>query len=216
MAEECGGDTEFKYALGVAASLFSSAGSATGLVVQKFAHNAQEKLPDGEKWPEMNGLIISPLWMFGFFVLVIVPLPFDLVALSMAPQSIVTALTGATIVMVQVIAPWMLSERVTRVDWLATLIIVFGCVLTTAFGSHCSEEYTLDQLLDLYDQEVFYYAEIWWFLTMTGAYILIYFVIPRRYPADTPEHHYERNKWSSICFAYIAGASPSTRHAHPM
>merc|ERR1740130_38177 len=114
-----GGDESWQYLVGVGASLFSSAGSAGGLVMQKFAHNAQQDLEDGHKWPELGGLICSPFWLFGFFVLVIVPLPFDLVALSMAPQSIVAALTGVTIVMVQVLAPYALGEKVTRLDWFA-------------------------------------------------------------------------------------------------
>ena len=68
--------------------------------MQKFAHTAQQELEDGKKWPGAAGYICSPMWVGGFIMLVIIPLPFDLVALSMAPQSIITALTGATIVMV--------------------------------------------------------------------------------------------------------------------
>jgi len=58
-----------------------------------------------------------------------IPLPFDLTAFAMAPQSIVTALTGVTIVLVQVFAPWALGEKVTHLDWVATMIIVAGASL---------------------------------------------------------------------------------------
>ena len=55
--------------------------------------------------------------------------------MAMAPQSIVTALTGATIVLVQVFAPWVLGETVTHLDWVATVIIVAGvCVWCVGFG----------------------------------------------------------------------------------
>jgi len=202
---ECGGDTDWKYIVGVAASLISSAGSAIGLVMQKFAHNSQEALPEGEKWPEKGGLILSPLWMFGFVLLVIIPLPFDLVALSLAPQSIVTTLTGATIVMVQVFAPYILGERVTVTDWIATVVILVGCVLTTAFGSHCSVDYELETLLALYEEEVFLYAEVWYWFTIIVAYMMIYIGLPRMFVDGDEYSEYSRRKWTSVCYAYLAG-----------
>lgn len=203
--EECTGDTDWKVFVGIGASLLSSAGSAGGLVMQKFAHTAQENLPEDSKWPECNGYICSPMWLGGFVMLVLIPLPFDLVALSMAPQSIVTALTGATIVMVQVLAPYTLGEVVTRVDWVATITIVVGCFLTTAFGTHCSEDYTLDQLLDFYEEEVFLYSETYWFSSVALAYLLIYQIIPSYWPSESETDEYNRRKWTSICYAYLAG-----------
>jgi hypothetical protein len=45
-----------------------------------------------------------------------------------------------------VIAPWALKESITRVDKLATLIIVAGVVLSTAFGSHNSVAWSMSGL----------------------------------------------------------------------
>ena len=39
--------------------------------------------------------------------------------------------------MVQVLAPWILGEMVTRLDWAATGLIIIGCGMATTFGSHC-------------------------------------------------------------------------------
>ena len=44
------------------------------------------------------------------------------------------------------IAPWALKESITRVDKLATLIIVAGVVLSTAFGSHNSVAWSMSGL----------------------------------------------------------------------
>ena len=66
------------------------------------------------------------LSLFFLFSSQVVPAPFDIVAFAMAPQSIIASLTGVTIVLVQVFAPWCLGEHVTRTDWIATALIVCG------------------------------------------------------------------------------------------
>ena len=105
----------------------------------------------------------------------------------------------------QVLAPWALGEVVTRIDWLATVIIIVGCFTTTAFGSHCSEDYELDQLLALYEEEVFLYAEVWYWFTIAVAYMLMFVVIPKKFPEEGDENTYNRRKWTSVCYAYLAG-----------
>ena len=69
--EECAGESEWKYLVGVGCSLISSAGSAAGLVIQKWAHNDQQQLPEDERYPECGGLILSPTWVCGFTLLVV-------------------------------------------------------------------------------------------------------------------------------------------------
>ena len=53
------------------------------------------------------------------------------------------------------IAPWALKESITRVDKLATLIIVAGVVLSTAFGSHNSVAWSMSELLELFEEPLF-------------------------------------------------------------
>lgn len=50
----------------------------------------------------------------------------------------------------QVLAPYILGERLTRIDTAATGIIVVGIVLSTAFGVHSSANYTIEKLLSLW------------------------------------------------------------------
>ena len=55
----------------------------------------------------------------------------------------------------QVLAPWMLNEKLTRLDWIATGVICVGIVCATAFGSHCSYTYTLQQMVNLFEETIF-------------------------------------------------------------
>ena len=166
---ECGGDSgaDPRWIAAIGFSCVASCGAATGLVMQKLAHNNQQALPEEEKAWESNGFIASPLWVCGMVVLVFVPLPFDLVALTLGalscvherrlrhpltplrslsdclpypsgPQSLIMPLAGVTVVMVQILAPWILGEMVTMLDWCATGLIFVGCAGCATFGSHCN------------------------------------------------------------------------------
>ena len=53
----------------------SGSGSTFGLLLQKWAHVQQAKLPEDEKWPESGAAILSPSWISGLVLLVAVPFP---------------------------------------------------------------------------------------------------------------------------------------------
>jgi len=110
--------------------------------------------------------------------------------------------------MVQVIAPYILGEVVTREDWYATGIIIFGATLSTSFGSHCSVDYTLDEMLALFESRPLHYAECFWVVSVTLSYYFILIKIPSLYPNTTTDEvdEYNARKYTSICFAYLAGA----------
>jgi len=150
--------------LGMGLCVIASVGSTIGLILQKLAHTKQEVLSDDEKWPEYNGIICAPYWVIGLVLLVAVPFPLDLVAFTLAPQSLVVPLTGVTLVLNQVLAPWMLNEKLTRLDWIATGVICVGIVCATAFGSHCSYTYTLQQMVNLFEETIFIVCEVAWLI----------------------------------------------------
>jgi len=144
------------------------------LLLQKLAQVQNDELPPEEQYTKTGSLICSPTWILGLVLLVAVPFPLDLVAFSLAPQSLVVPLTGVTLILNQVIAPFILKEKVTCIDWVATAVITVGIVFTTAFGSHCSYEYTVDQMIDFFDPLAFQIAEsffvvsmifCWWWVT---------------------------------------------------
>lgn len=70
---DSGNGNAARYGVAIAASVFSSAGTAGGMVMQKWAHNEQQALSDDEKWAEHEGIIISPMWMMGVVVLMVIP-----------------------------------------------------------------------------------------------------------------------------------------------
>jgi len=167
------------YLVGCGASVCSSIGSSFGLVLQKKAHARNDAMiARGEQgYKVVGGLMMSPLWLFGFTLLVLVPLPFDFISLALAPASLITPLGGVTIILNNIAAPLCLGEKVTRLDWAATFVIVVGVAISTAFGVHCSTTYTGSELVKLYQQHAFIVCEVilcsvmiflLWMVHMTG------------------------------------------------
>ena len=91
-----------RWILGICAGLTASAGSATGLVLQKLAHNENDVATPRSKIETSGGLLCSWKWIAGLVLLIVIPIPLDLVAVSLAPQSVVMPLAGASIVFAQV------------------------------------------------------------------------------------------------------------------
>lgn len=135
--------------LAVVISISASAVTVTGFVLQKRAlHDAHAS---AKKWPRAGDVILSPAWIFGFLVTAIFPVLGDLLAYSLAPLSLTAPLSGVSVVLNMVIAPWCLRENLQAFpDALATALILVGCVLTTAFGDHSHKDpYGLTQLMHL-------------------------------------------------------------------
>lgn len=71
-------------------------------------------------------------------------------------QSLQAPLGGVSVLLNQIIAPCVLEkETLTRLDWLATFGILLGVTISTAFGTHNSVTYTLDELLDLLQEPMY-------------------------------------------------------------
>lgn len=141
------------WALAVMVSVGASAFTVTGFVLQKKA------LQDvsGQKWPRVGDIVLSPGWILGFLVTAIFPVLGDLVAYSLAPLSLTTPLSGVSVVLNMVIAPWALNEQLQRFpDAYATFLILCGCILTTTFGDHDrTGPYVMSDLIHLATQPVF-------------------------------------------------------------
>lgn len=86
-----------------------------------------------------QGWLCALDWWVGFVFMVIVPLPFDMIAMALCGQSLNAPLGAVTVLMNQIIAPCALKgEKLTRLDWVATFLMIFGVGLSTAFGTHSS------------------------------------------------------------------------------
>jgi len=189
-----------KWLIGVVSCVLGSFMTCSGMVLQKLAHMRNDELPVEERRPEVAGLLCSPMWWLGFFLLTALCIPGDLVAMALTPQSVLAPLSGVTIVLCQIVAPIVLkTERVTRLDWMASICIVVGCGATTASGSQCSEEYTLDQLLDLFTNAPFIIHEVLVVLMIVGLMLMIWFGIPS---LVGPE---QRHRYVAVCWSLLAG-----------
>lgn len=120
----------------VVVSILASAFTVMGFVLQKQALREPHKQP----WPQIGSVVVSPGWVAGFLLTAIFPIAGDLVAYSLAPLSLTAPLSGVSVVLNMVIAPWALSEQLQLFpDVPATALILFGCCLTTSFGDHASQ-----------------------------------------------------------------------------
>jgi len=195
---------------GVIASVAGSASTAGGLILQKIAQTRNQALPEDERPFSKGGFILAPLWIMGFTFITIVPLPFNLMAVTWAAASLVAPLTSVTLVLNQILAPFTLGEKVTRVDMLGTAVIVSGVVLATSFGTHCESSYTAADLLELYLKAPFLVAAGAALLGMLVALIVI-----RQWRSTMPEHitsedveALDSGAPTRICiaYAYMAGS----------
>jgi len=137
----------------VMVSIFASAVTVMGFVLQKKALRG----PHSQQWPKLGSVVLSPGWVAGFLLTATFPVVGDLIAYSLAPLSLTTPLSGVSVVLNMVIAPWALSEQLQRFpDVPATALILFGCCFTTGFGDHSSQGHiSADELCSFAMQPLF-------------------------------------------------------------
>ena len=85
---------DFLWLIGIGLTLLSSLAVALGSIFQKKAHMKNESLEVGHKFKEFGGLLLSPMWIFGLFLMFFMQLPLTLVALTLASQSLIIPLGG--------------------------------------------------------------------------------------------------------------------------
>jgi hypothetical protein len=195
-AEVCKGSVSWAWLIGMACGTVSSAASATGLVLQKWAHHMDSNFPEARRARRCSGWLCSCWWWLGFLLLVVVPLPFNLVAVTLAGMSIMAPFSALPLVFNQLIAPCLLPEKLSRSDIYATAVIVGGVAVTAAFGSHCDTSYSSADLVILYTKIPF--TVTWILMVLLTVYSLI--VVHAR-PACLV-----KGLALAINYAYIAGA----------
>ena len=117
------------FLLGILAIVAASAGSSLGIILQKRAHNAEREKSEEERSRHFLGIPLNLQWLLGFVLFAIWPLPFEFLALSIAPQSLIVPFGGLTIVFNQLLAPRLLPETLTKTEVISAAVIVVGLVL---------------------------------------------------------------------------------------
>merc|ERR1712167_234516 len=87
----------------------------------------------------------------------------DMAALALVPQSVFAPLSALTMCLNAVISPWLLGENLANADAVATALVVVGAGLTTMFGDHQKQDFTLQQMLgNFQNDEVIAYQMVLW------------------------------------------------------
>jgi drug/metabolite transporter (DMT)-like permease len=126
--------------------------NSVGYIIQKKGHNAVLLHPNEDG--SVNSYAKSNTWRLGFLVYVIGSLLHGY-ALSQGSQSLITPLESVTLIANTFLCPLFLGERLRRIDIIGTVIILCGCTLAVVFGPTSDEDYTADDLIDLYIEPAF-------------------------------------------------------------
>lgn len=175
----------------VLVSLVGSILNVTGFLLQKMA------LKD-EGWPKIGDITLSPKWLLGFLLAVIAPFPGDIIAYSLAPLSLTAPLSGFSAILNTIVAPFCLGERLQPwPDYAAMLLIVVGCISSTATGSKEDNysNFTFEEMLQLGEDPAFLVALV--ILLVSLAVCIIYMVanaatmkkIAEQRPDNPPMNH---------------------------
>eukprot|EP00949_MAST-11_sp_MAST-11-sp1_P003384 g3384.t1 len=190
---------DWYWLLGCAATAISAVGSITGMILQKVGYKKWESAPE-DKGVKFFGMPMNRTWWLGFLLLVILPLPFDFIALGLASASLIYPFgASVTVICNQLIAPYLLQgEKMTRRDWIGSLVVILGCILTTAFGDHESKEFTARQILCLYGQPIFLVVLIVLSVMLVGAVVVTH-VMPEKF------NHLQRLAAVTYIPSYLCG-----------
>jgi len=139
----------------VVGSMLSSALTVIGFMMQKKAIGMPRKC-----WHiKLGDMVLSPLWVGGLAMGVLVPIVIQVVAYSLAPMSLLTPLSGVTVALNTCLAPRLLGEQCQRFpDYVASALILLGTVLTTVAGDHSEVSYSLEAIAGLSVEAVFLVA----------------------------------------------------------
>lgn len=152
--------------VGVIVSIIGSVLSNFGVNTQKYSM-IQEIRNDRER-----SYAKQPIWVIGMLMVIVGALA-DFAALGFAAQSLITPVGGFTMVANLFFASYWLGERITRLDFMSTWLIIGGIVLIAAFADKSDQCFTLDMLKCLYKRKEF----IAYAVMTGGLMVLVYLAI---------------------------------------
>jgi len=143
------------YMFGVMMGIAACAGVAFGMTLLKWTHMKIERLEKLHEFnptenPKPGVYYCQKEWWAGFGLIILASGPLDMGALALVPQSVFAPLSGLTLCLNAVISPWLLGENLANGDAAATALVVIGAGLTTMFGDHRAQIFTIDTLYDIF------------------------------------------------------------------
>lgn len=193
--------------IGVALSIAASICSNMGMNVQKFSMIKEGKASRVDREYEERAYIFQPYWVIGLGMVIFGALG-DFIALGFAAQSLTTPVGGLTMVANIMFAHMWLGEALSRMDIVATCIILCGVVTVAISADKTEKFYTLQCLLDAYlETEFLVYAFFMGMLLLFGYGINVY-LRKLRARAGARFDSKEYKKWKKIhpvCPAALSG-----------
>jgi drug/metabolite transporter (DMT)-like permease len=113
---------------GIALALCSTVCSNSGMVVEKLAIRRMPTLHARRTVEMIRTLFRAPLWVFGF-VLLVSGLGVQVLALTLAPISIVQTVSACGIVLLLVLSHILLGDRLGRFEYLGMALVLLALVL---------------------------------------------------------------------------------------
>lgn len=108
-----------------------------------------------KKAKDFSGTKSYLVWFGGIAFMVFTAL-MDFVALGFAAQSLIASVGAFSLVCNAILSPCILKESVTYIDFVCAFVVITGCALAIAFGNHEDKEYSLDELVNMFDQPAVY------------------------------------------------------------
>jgi len=184
--------------------VFASGLSTFGINLQKYSHLQCQA--QGRPGQNPTPYYLRGFWWAGF-LLIIFGTVLDVVALAFAAQSLVAPLAGLSLVFNVLIAPCFLEEVVTRIDLVATAIILLGCTMAVAFADHEHTSYDFDEIVDKANN-----AACWTYFVVSVTTIGVCYFYTKRFEGeridDTAWYH-DYKDMHSVSFALLAGTAGS-------
>lgn len=168
----CDGGASGDYVVGVCCALVGSLVLATGMVSMRLAHLRIA----ARKSPPRFGYVTDPRWLLAFAVFA-AGNGGDAVALTFAPQSVITPLGCSSLVSNIIVSRWLLKERVDARTALAVLIIivgVVGIVVPSSADAPCSAE-SVDTIAGRWGRGAF----VGWACAQLGTVLVLAAVVRR-------------------------------------
>ena len=125
---------------GVIIVIFSIFVKVIGTVIQKISH----KKKNGKKYCR------NIYWVAGF-TLTVSGSFIDLAALALAPQSLIASLGGLTLVVNVLIARMILGEVLKRKQYIATVTILSGTILTVLYAPKLGKDKSIEEVKDIFE-----------------------------------------------------------------
>ena len=140
-----------EWLLGVGLCIAGAAFTNLGLTLQKlcFVRIDSLNLP-----PHKKPSFFQPLWVLGL-TLFLIGQAGGMVAMGFSSQSVVATLGSFSLVTNAIFAPLILGEQLTWMLVVSIVVIMSGSAIVVMSSNHDNQDYTLQQLLDLFRRDLF-------------------------------------------------------------